>query len=180
MLRFIENLHTSNCKLCRFQYIPCYGLSLLHWSAWSAERLFQYIPCYGLSKRLPRIVSPQWYFNTSHVTVYLFSFLPTAIRSTISIHPMLRFIWSRMPGLPRSWTISIHPMLRFIIVFHILSRRWHAISIHPMLRFIAFPKATQLIKSAFQYIPCYGLSMLISFVLNRARGFQYIPCYGLS
>ena len=36
----------------RFQYIPCYGLSLFTFKKRSASNLFQYIPCYGLSAEL--------------------------------------------------------------------------------------------------------------------------------
>ena len=33
--------------------------------------VFQYIPCYGLSLPKARLLSNIYYFNTSHVTVYL-------------------------------------------------------------------------------------------------------------
>ena len=82
--------------------------------------VFQYIPCYGLSHP-PRGGDAPW---------------------TISIHPMLRFIWDRLCIESHMIAISIHPMLRFIEKalpsLHLL----HTISIHPMLRFIANPITT--------------------------------------
>ena len=56
-----------------FQYISCYSLSIL----WSLSMLlllpFQYISCYSLSVKKFTIPSHICSFNTSHVTLYLFS-----------------------------------------------------------------------------------------------------------
>ena len=114
MLRFICIMVDSSISTFWFQYIPCYGLSFF--------RKETYVSCKN--------------FNTSHVTVYLSFFLLYAVRTNISIHPMLRFIDERSRNNITVYTISIHPMLRFIycaicnISFSLL------ISIHPMLRFI--------------------------------------------
>ena len=61
-----------------FQYISCYCLSDFLKLEGNQSELFQYISCYCLS--LPESVRKrQWtYFNTSHVTVYRFRFIPTA------------------------------------------------------------------------------------------------------
>ena len=117
-------------------------------------------------------------FNTSHVTVYHYSVEICQAGRKISIHPMLRFI-------PHRYRIKL----------------WHQhfntshVTVYP-LRNTSFQS-----HQTFQYIPCYGLSILqmhrfhippisihpmlrfidISFVSDVAPDlFQYIPCYGLS
>ena len=119
---------------------------------------FQYIPCYGLSTSTVTESSGSTYFNTSHVTVY---------------HSIgNRATWSNI--------ISIHPMLRFIFTIQFSCIRSNKISIHPMLRFIARRLIFFSEFQAFQYIPCYGLSNSACASKLDAFRFQYIPCYGLS
>ena len=57
---------------------------------------FQYIPCYCLSIHSVRLLADYYHFNTSHVTVYQ-NILPlSGFCSYISIHPMLLFINPRL------------------------------------------------------------------------------------
>ena len=91
--------------LFEFQYISCYGLS---WKKKQAEipvRIFQYISCYGLSHSAGFAVRWYRYFNTSHVTVYLAAFSYDTFCSAISIHLMLRFIaaFFSLPPVPSSF-----------------------------------------------------------------------------
>ena len=53
---------------------------------------FQYISCYCLSDSHCMSLETQWYFNTSHVTVYLCISIPECVYIRISIHLMLLFI----------------------------------------------------------------------------------------
>ena len=53
-------------------------------------------------------------FNTSHVTVYRYFADIYERVYRISIHPMLRFIWTFALAVRSDNRISIHPMLRFI------------------------------------------------------------------
>ena len=54
-----------------FQYISCYGLSILSVFDDKVDNRFQYISCYGLSARTSPKCPGDVDFNTSHVTVYL-------------------------------------------------------------------------------------------------------------
>ena len=53
-----------------FQYISCYGLSILSVFDDKVDNRFQYISCYGLSARTSPKCPGDVDFNTSHVTVY--------------------------------------------------------------------------------------------------------------
>ena len=53
---------------------------------------FQYISCYCLSIAILKLIWSLYYFNTSHVTVYLYISSATAHTAFISIHLMLLFI----------------------------------------------------------------------------------------
>ena len=114
MLRFIVRALEIPYPFQRFQYIPCYGLSISLLFYPTFFELFQYIPCYGLSSFLVLV--------------------------------------------PFAVNISIHPMLRFIFTFCRHCRENIVISIHPMLRFILPQVDEYRLVKAFQYIPCYGLS----------------------
>ena len=121
-----------------------------------------------------------WNFNTSHVTVYRDRKLFWPADSGISIHPMLRFIGTSAGASALTNFISIHPMLRFIHPQTLEFVCSSIISIHPMLRFIPNLDGTLAKQLRFQYIPCYGLSMLLNEAGYSVNQFQYIPCYGLS
>ena len=54
-----KNFNTSHVTV--YQYIPFYEAGI---------RKFQYIPCYGLSLTTSLLNQKRWNFNTSHVTVY--------------------------------------------------------------------------------------------------------------
>ena len=110
-----------------FQYISCYGLSLVQASVNLYLQLFQYISCYGLSERCIAMLQvlenfntshvtvyhekpveydvKADYFNTSHVTVYQIGYVLSKCTKTISIHLMLRFIFS---GTSRTCPIYIN------------------------------------------------------------------------
>ena len=77
-----------------FQYISCYGLSRQVKEGEILLVVFQYISCYGLSQKITVQKNIVKYFNTSHVTVYLYRQVAILHRSRISIHLMLRFIAS--------------------------------------------------------------------------------------
>ena len=178
MLLFIPCNNIRYCYGCIFQYISCYCLSI-----W--DRLTE---------------KDKENFNTSHVTVYLYSLFIAFLYSSfqyISCYCLSLSISGYVPlGL-----ISIHLMLLFIcsvyrVVLHNLS-----ISIHLMLLFIISSWNGQTILNVFQYISCYCLSnrqnkriktglisihlmlLFIGFtqpVIIDKNKFQYISCYCLS
>ena len=92
MLRFITPEEKLINIIRIFQYIPCYGLSNIPEISIELQWKFQYIPCYGLSMLRPRLSLPFDHFNTSHVTVYHLYEIAVIFATSISIHPMLRFI----------------------------------------------------------------------------------------
>ena len=75
-----------------FQYISCYCLSYPMPQSVTGFDSFQYISCYCLSDSHCMSLETQWYFNTSHVTVYLCISIPECVYIRISIHLMLLFI----------------------------------------------------------------------------------------
>ena len=119
---------------------------------------------------------------------------------TISIHPMLRFNWLFTCTCSSEICISIHPMLRFNIAKHhphsskveyfntsyvTVQRNRPAvlaqavqISIHPMLRFNGFLLFSSIPPGEFQYILCYGSTLLLNPLKFLNKLFQYILCYG--
>ena len=114
MLLFILLQNDRKNRQILFQYISCYSLSIWTAKKIEAKRVFQYISCYSLSKydfwiaRYPAKfqyiscyslsgttrteVSPYRSFNTSHVTLYLYSSPNNVGSSGVSIHLMLLFI----------------------------------------------------------------------------------------
>ena len=141
---------------------------------------FQYIPCYGLSSCLR-------------------STFVMSLR--ISIHPMLRFIYSRMNIYRIYFVISIHPMLRFITLSSsaltissnfntshvtvylnllLLRQEGKEISIHPMLRFIGPTSGRSGKGRRISIHPMLRFIFSKRFLFQIFRRFQYIPCYGLS
>ena len=61
MLRFINSKHPA-IHQNKFQYIPCYGLSLPENNKNILVSLFQYIPCYGLSNDFKPFLS--WHLSS--------------------------------------------------------------------------------------------------------------------
>ena len=120
-------------------------------------RIFQYILCYGSTKPTCSSCAGCANFNTSYVTVQRFS--------PIFFNP--------------SWRISIHPMLRFN-VSHDLK------VIVPQTNFNTSYVTVQrsvlgirtLRTSIFQYILCYGSTLLLNPLKFLNKLFQYILCYG--
>ena len=143
-------------------------------------------------------------FNTSHVTVYRHRLPQYLHKSVISIHLMLRFIHPRTCRRVSLIVISIHLMLRFIcnicycmfvsfrISIHLMLRfimeeetGWNPgsyISIHLMLRFIAQCRFCGQMVQIFQYISCYGLSLLSFHCLLYHHHFNtsHVTVYHLS
>ena len=122
--------------------------------------IFQYISCYGLSRWEPYV----------------------SRKMGISIHLMLRFIISNNSHHRGSKSISIHLMLRFILRRLLANRleKFHFntshVTVYQKIRCRPIPeicyfntshvtvyhdgrKGKGCIKSQFQYISCYGLSM---------------------
>ena len=137
MLRFIMILPFFICRYThRFQYISCYGLSAQTSNTIISGAKFQYISCYGLSGWQTTERRVAYYFNTSHVTVYLRRFCNTLL-------------------LQDHFNTS-HVTVYLISIISLALRLY--ISIHLMLRFISGKHCNLFWKSQFQYISCYGLS----------------------
>ena len=138
-------------------------------------------------------------FNTSYVTVQHRTLDQYGNNCQISIHPMLRFNYFLQFYKHKFNIISIHPMLRFNVSgkkyikgaryfntsyvtvqlsFCIYILYFFQISIHPMLRFNLILSFFSLLKDLFQYILCYGSTVLFSPNPQNQNQFQYILCYG--
>ena len=201
MLRFIAGTRAILDYLCKFQYIPCYGLSIKQWRfpnhanisihpmlrfIRTAERYnwsvckFQYIPCYGLSvvTRMKRLRGIEFQY------IPCYGLSRTAERYNWSV---CEFQYIPCYGL--SPAISIVGGIRanfntshvtVYLAFSSTVKNVTFISIHPMLRFIISVAPVWTCLKAFQYIPCYGLSNLEFLRMMLGHRFQYIPCYGLS
>ena len=92
MLLFIGFALYESGNTMVFQYISCYCLSQPPICILLCKSSFQYISCYCLSDSHCMSLETQWYFNTSHVTVYLCISIPECVYIRISIHLMLLFI----------------------------------------------------------------------------------------
>ena len=64
--------------IVKFQYISCYCLSVWNTALLPFCFIFQYISCYCLSSAVMYGSWSVFNFNTSHVTVYRFCFVPAA------------------------------------------------------------------------------------------------------
>ena len=162
-----------------FQYIPCYGLSILRPQVDSGNWAFQYISCYGLSKQMVFLKSKITHFNTSHVTVYPWLCDICTSANLISIHLMLRFISKENCGRSRKATfqyISCYGLSSFIWFFVCSSNDFNTSHVTVYL----VQASVNLYLQLFQYISCYGLSRRITVDKKMAIEFQYISCYGLS
>ena len=104
------------------------------------------------------------------------------ILNQISIHPMLRFI--AVPG-------KLIPIReKYFNTSHVTVYLWYSfwgyirrfISIHPMLRFIIIFCWLSTATTAFQYIPCYGLSITNAIKLTRQLNFNtsHVTVYPIS
>ena len=138
MLRFIRENISKFMNFLSFQYISCYGLSMLRLMPWLMFR----------------------HFNTSHVTVYQIKRFEGDCKIIISIHLMLRFINSGCDWKSTLLIISIHLMLRFIfqrLLQNLRLSQFQYISCYGLssIKYIVIHYT-----SKFQYISCYGLSML--------------------
>ena len=119
------------------------------------------------------------HFNTSHVTVYLFSAWLILLSNA--------FQYISCYGLSEAVVINAVRQCNFntshVTVYPHPSRSSQgriSISIHLMLRFILSRTSVAGNVSSFQYISCYGLSSTTDLSSSGSREFQYISCYGLS
>ena len=97
---------------------------------------FQYIPCYGLSQcsALLRLLSA--YFNTSHVTVY----------------PMAKSLIHIIPTDFNTSHVTVYLYLQTQWIYGLVNFNTSHVTVYP------FEWVDNASGSAFQYIPCYGLS----------------------
>ena len=136
MLRFIPLSAIKAYELPEFQYISCYGLSLLRHP----------LPCSAYN------------FNTSHVTVYPYNVRVERIRRYISIHLMLRFIYAgggEHSDYPIFQYISCYGLSESLVLKGTQRKIFQYISCYG-LSFRLSCKA--FLAWSFQYISCYGLS----------------------
>ena len=118
MLRFISFCGNESGWNLAFQYIPCYGLSVVHQFLLSGTTNFNtsHVTVYHHFLKIKKFAS--CYFNTSHVTVYRSSALiyRKKVRnfntSHVTVYQGLEVDMNLCPF------ISIHPMLRFILLLH--------------------------------------------------------------
>ena len=148
LLWFLADFNTSHVTVYRttcyhlpiyivkFQYISCYCLSVWNTALLPFCFIFQYISCYCLSSAVMYGSWSVFNFNTSHVTVYRFCFVPAAaVRDNFNTsHVTVYQCW--LGCFCCICRISIHLMLLFILT--------------------AFACSTQ--SLSFQYISCYCLS----------------------
>ena len=105
---------------------------------------FQYISCYSLSVKKFTIPSHICSFNTSHVTLYLFS-------SFFSFRTSCRFNTSHVTLYPRSvskrrsvhWRFNTSHVTLYLDMPRTSYHKW-LVSIHLMLLFILFPNRLKL------------------------------------
>ena len=70
MLRFNSlRLIKEHVEFFKFQYILCYGSTIVQLWIYCALQAFQYILCYGSTKYFNRTSIISFHFNTSYVTV---------------------------------------------------------------------------------------------------------------
>ena len=95
MLRFICTGYIQRNACYVISIHPMLRFITIPWKYAKLAERFQYIPCYGLSLTATFSSILLFHFNTSHVTVYRHwqEFFPSV--KMISIHPMLRFIGTR-------------------------------------------------------------------------------------
>ena len=141
----------------KFQYISCYSLSFQRDHLHFQIQRFQYISCYSLSGTTRTEVSPYRSFNTSHVTLYLYSSPNNVGSSGVSIHLMLLFIAIR------HWKEQ-----------HLLGFNTSHVTLYPQNR-----------KPMKMALPCFNTSHVTLYleevvVALPPDSFQYISCYSLS
>ena len=182
MLLFIRRIQFQQLINFLFQYISCYSLSIL----WSLSMLlllpFQYISCYSLSVKKFTIPSHICSFNTSHVTLYLFSSFfsfRTSCRfntSHVTLYLNHREIWfncnfrfntshvtlyritrKKMGGFRSGFNtshVTLYQNAGKVVAVPV------GVSIHLMLLFISKAQVNNSRASGFQYISCYSLSKM--------------------
>ena len=129
-----------------------------HFGTISVIQVFQYISCYCLSKMGDEQEDSQHNFNTSHVTVYLYSARFMGESGYISIHLMLLFICSpchaSIVALIFQY-ISCYCLSGGNSPFGMIQRNFNTSHVTVYL----FCYILKVIHSWFQYISCYCLSM---------------------
>ena len=223
MLRFIQEIIAGKLDLSAFQYISCYGLSpiriavplinfdfntshvtvyhkrskvfpclftisihlMLRFITVSQRPRYPYRSYFNTSHVTvylyahPRAV-PEWNFNTSHVTVYLPKSTINNIENGYFNTSHVTVYQSPSFRLLSHLRISIHLMLRFIERFGFCLEAVCLISIHLMLRFIMrehpVASANDLDFNT-SHVTVYRRRVHAACAGWR---FQYISCYGLS
>ena len=141
------------------------------------------------------------YFNTSHVTVYLFGlsvlyffdsfqYIPCYCLSISKIILKIKHFYFNtshvtvypqcIRNLPHFLFISIHPMLLFITEATRRAIYKYEFQYIPCYCLSQRNRGSKETGCKFQYIPCYCLSQLGSSASFSGSAFQYIPCYCLS
>ena len=157
MLWFFLYLLYQVRTLIKFQYIQCYGSSVVGVGLKCRPNIFQYIQCYG----------------SSQVKKLLLNLC------RISIHPMLWFflkVTSRPLPSPQFQYIQCYGSSEFFELKELIGKAFQyiqcygsshradnlviisRISIHPMLWFFMCLDGFEKLNPRFQYIQCYGSS----------------------
>ena len=156
MLRFnfAKRLQASGFDI--FQYILCYGSTVLEIAKYSAKGKFQYILCYGSTIIRKFIFDLRNNFNTSYVTVQLthivfYNFKLNYFNTsyvTVQRNKAVLDLYNQI--------ISIHLMLRFNLVIFQKAQYKQSdfntsyVTVQPVAR------TTVVLTTVFQYILCYG------------------------
>ena len=165
MLLFITAATPELLKVCPFQYISCYCLSMADRGIVVEEKISIHLMLLFIIT-LPTTSISFNYFNTSHVTVYQFFRFQHPKKNVISIHLMLLFIITFIGILPIDFHfntshVTVYPDRLFeqptISLFQYIScyclsfssisiTALICISIHLMLLFIQLPDSMRFIK----------------------------------
>ena len=108
MLLFIRPANLSFTLSTKFQYISCYCLSVSARIYYFSKSVFQYISCYCLSNYVNYYSYNDYYFNTSHVTVY-HSGLDFACD-----FPLFQYISCYCLSMPWFWSKEKYPLFQYI------------------------------------------------------------------
>ena len=142
--------------------------------------IFQNISCYCLSQEPDRLQIFHYHFKTSHVIVYLLTMLLSSFflryfkTSHVIVYPI--------PEGSGAW-IFYNFKTSHVIVYRAYAheeRKSKPISKHLMLLFITSSRSQIRLRSSFQNISCYCLSISQPSEVRAVILFQNISCYCLS
>ena len=156
MLRF-NQVHVQKFKSdLEFQYILCYGSTLLFLIIRVTISGFQYILCYGSTNVIKEIREKLEDFNTSYVTVQRNRYF--LIFSSVS-NFNTSYVTVQQGGCEVYYLIELNFNTSYVTVQRVCFLSWSFvtyISIHPMLRFNNYKMLVLFGRQRFQYILCYG------------------------